>query len=100
MSPDIMLQQGGFCQYVESHETSTVRVPVSTPPGFDPLWYVVAQPVGTLIKAVNKLPSLWTKTVSSKPWLTISRRHQDAKTAAEICAHRLRFLGKARTAYS
>jgi hypothetical protein len=63
MSPDIMLQQGGFCQYVESHETSTVRVPSSSPPGFDPLWYVVAQPVGTLIKAVNKLPSLWTKTV-------------------------------------
>lgn len=63
MSPDIMLQQGGFCQYIESHETSTVRVPSFAPPGFNPLWYVVAQPVGTLIKAVNKLPSLWMKTV-------------------------------------
>lgn len=100
MSPDIMLQQGGFCQYVESHETSTIRVPISTPAGFDPLWYVVAQPVGTLIKAVNKLPSLWTKTVSSKLSLTISQRQPDGTTVAEICAHRLRFLGKARTDFS
>lgn len=76
MSPDIMLQQGGFCQYVESHETSTVLVPSFAPPGFDPLWYVVAQPVGTLIKAVNKLPSLWTKTASPGTfWIYLCSKH-------------------------
>ena len=64
MSPDVMLQQGGFCQYIESHETSTVKVPAFAPAGFDPLWYVVAQPIGTIIKAVNKLGSLWGKTVA------------------------------------
>jgi threonine dehydrogenase-like Zn-dependent dehydrogenase len=45
-----------------SFETATVPVPDAPPPrGFDPLWYVVAQPLGTIIRAVSKLGSVWGK---------------------------------------
>ena len=49
---------------MRSHETATVLVPPHAPPGFDPLWYVVAQPIGTIIRGVQKLGSLWGKTVA------------------------------------
>jgi hypothetical protein len=62
VSPDILPLQGGFCQYILSFETATVAVPRSVPhASFDPLHYVVAQPLGTIIRAVSKLGSLWGK---------------------------------------
>ena len=65
VSADVMPLQGGFCQYILSFETATVPVPSSIPhAGFDPLHYVVAQPLGTIIRAVSKLGSLWGKRVA------------------------------------
>jgi len=58
---DILPIQGGFCQYILSFQTATVPVPATAPEGFNPLHFVVAQPLGTIIRAVSKLGSLWGK---------------------------------------
>ena len=65
ISPDLMPLAGAFCQYILSFETATVPVPAAVPnPRFDPLWYVVAQPIGTIIRAAEKLGSVWGKAIA------------------------------------
>lgn len=60
---DILPLQGAFAQYFVSHAALCISVPTSTDPpshslDFDPLWFVVAQPLGTLIHACKKLGSV------------------------------------------
>jgi threonine dehydrogenase-like Zn-dependent dehydrogenase len=54
---------GGFLEYFVSTVDCIVPVPPPPRPSFNPLWYVAAQPFGTIIKAAAKLDSVLTKTV-------------------------------------
>ena len=57
-------QGGGFLEYFVSTEDATIPVPHAVPrPGFDPLWYVAAQPFGTILKAASKLGGVLGKSV-------------------------------------
>ena len=56
---DVLPKQGAFAQYFVSHDCVCIAVPTdSISPGFDPLWFVAAQPLGTLIHACKKLGSV------------------------------------------
>jgi threonine dehydrogenase-like Zn-dependent dehydrogenase len=54
---------GGFLEYFVTTVDNIVPVPPPPHPSFNPLWYVAAQPFGTIIKAAAKLDSVLTKTV-------------------------------------
>lgn len=54
---------GGFLEYFVSTVDCIVHVPPPPRPSFNPLWYVAAQPFGTIVKAAAQLDSVLTKTV-------------------------------------
>jgi len=62
---DVLPKQGAFAQYFVSHDCVCIALPTddSISSGFDPLWFVAAQPLGTLIHACKKLGSVMGKTV-------------------------------------
>lgn len=52
-------QCGGFAEYFVSHASTCVKLPDSIPSlDFDPRWYVLAQPLGTILHACRKLGSV------------------------------------------
>ena len=60
-SADGLPKAGAFSEYFVSHECVCIQVPTQPPPTnptFDPRWYVAAQPLGTLLHAVQKLGSI------------------------------------------
>ena len=61
-SADALPKAGAFSEYFVSHECVCIEVPTHPPPtnptGFDPRWYLAAQPLGTLLHAVQKLGSV------------------------------------------
>ena len=65
VSGDVLMPviSGGFLEYFVTTVDNIILVPPAPHPGFNPLWYVAAQPFGTIIKAAAKLDSVLTKTV-------------------------------------
>ncbi|KAJ9472320.1 Sorbitol dehydrogenase 1 [Diplonema papillatum] len=66
-SAENLPKQGSFCEYFISYDDLTVTVPDHAPPGypaFNRLWYVAAQPVGTVIHAFKKVPSVLNMTAA------------------------------------
>ena len=60
-SADTLPKAGAFSEYFVSHECVCIEVPTQPPPmnpAFDPRWYLAAQPLGTLLHAVQKLGSI------------------------------------------
>ena len=60
-SADALPKAGAFSEYFVSHECVCIDVPTHPPPtnpNFDPRWYLAAQPLGTLLHAVQKLGSV------------------------------------------
>ena len=58
---DALPKAGAFSEYFVSHECVCIDVPTEPPPtnpNFDPMWYLAAQPLGTLLHAVQKLGSV------------------------------------------
>jgi threonine dehydrogenase-like Zn-dependent dehydrogenase len=52
-------QCGAFAEYFISHVSTCVKLPDSIPSwDFDPRWYVLAQPLGTILHACQKLGSV------------------------------------------
>ena len=52
-------QCGAFAEYFVSHVSTCVKLPESIPSvDFDPRWYVLAQPLGTILHACKKLGSV------------------------------------------
>eukprot|EP00986_Skeletonema_menzelii_P010380 scaffold5063_cov150-Skeletonema_menzelii.AAC.9 len=52
-------QCGAFAEYFVSHASTCVKLPDSIPSlDFDPRWYVLAQPLGTILHACRKLGSV------------------------------------------
>lgn len=52
-------QCGAFAEYFISHTSTCVKLPDSNPSlDFDPRWYVLAQPLGTILHACHKLGSV------------------------------------------
>eukprot|EP00755_Sulcionema_specki_P015224 Sspe_Gene.58774::Locus_32261_Transcript_1_1_Confidence_1.000_Length_2124::g.58774::m.58774/K00008/SORD, gutB; L-iditol 2-dehydrogenase len=59
VSADTLPKQGCFAEYYLAYQEAVVEVPMSVPsPTFDRLWYVAAQPLGTILHAVSKLGSV------------------------------------------
>ena len=64
VSATVLPKQGAFSQFFVSHACACLRVPTAPPkPGFDPLWFVAAQPLGTIVHACKKLGSVLGLTV-------------------------------------
>ena len=58
-------QCGAFAEYFVSHASTCVLLPESIPSlDFDPRWYVLAQPLGTILHACKKLGSIINKNVA------------------------------------
>eukprot|EP01064_Diplonema_japonicum_P013641 TRINITY_DN21182_c3_g1_i1.p1 TRINITY_DN21182_c3_g1~~TRINITY_DN21182_c3_g1_i1.p1 ORF type:complete len:381 (+),score=45.41 TRINITY_DN21182_c3_g1_i1:80-1222(+) len=51
--------QGSFCEYFLTYDALTIPVPARTPcPTFSRLHYIAAQPLGTVLHALKRLPSI------------------------------------------
>ena len=58
-------KQGAFAPFFVSHDCACLPIPIEKPrlPSFNPLWYCVGQPLGTILHAVKKLGSVIGQTV-------------------------------------
>ena len=55
---------GGFAEYIVSHESCCLPLHQSPSPAFNPLYFVAAQPLGTILHACCTLPNVLGKTIA------------------------------------
>ena len=63
-NPAELPPQGAWMPWFLSHDCACLPLPTAPPPaGFDPLWFVAAQPLGTIIHAVKKMGCVLGQTI-------------------------------------